>query len=93
MAEPLEHTVPAAAPPLPASEPVEVQVSQVRRWLEGYTDTAGVSHPGIITMVTELYEEAKLRRERREQIGRALTSGSLLAIIGLVGAWLKEHLK
>lgn len=93
MTDGIQHTVPAASAPSPATEPVEVQVSQVRRWLEGYTDSDGIPHPGLITMVTELYEEAKLRRERREAVGRALTSGGLLAIIGILGAWLKDHLK
>jgi hypothetical protein len=49
-------------------------------------------------MVTELYTEAKLKRERREnRFGRALASGGVLAAFGIVpGAFevdLKEHLK
>ena len=75
------------------SEPVEVQMSQVRRWLEGYVDLDNKRHPGLIEMVTELYDEAKLRRERREAFSRAVASGGILAVFGITLAWLKDHIK
>jgi hypothetical protein len=93
MPEELQTTVPAATPPpLPAPNSIEAHVAEMREWLLGHVEGA-TQHPGLLAMVKELYEEAKLRRERREAFGRALASGGVLAIIGLVGAWLKEHLK
>lgn len=93
MPEGLEHTVPSAPTSLSVRESVEEQVTKFGRWLEGYTDADGTPHPGLIVMVTELYTEAKLKRERREVFARAIASGGVLAVIGIVGAWLKEHLK
>ena len=76
-----------------APEPVENQIAQLRRWIEGYIDDKEKRHPGLIEMVGELYEELRMRRERREAIGRALTSGGIITAIGVTLAWLKEHLK
>lgn len=76
-----------------APEPLESQMAQMRRWLEGYMDDAGDRHPGVIEMVGELYTELKTRRERREAIVRALASGGVLAIVGGILAWLKDHIK
>jgi hypothetical protein len=78
---------------LPTTEPVEVQMGQVRRWLEGYVDKDNLRHPGLIEMVTELYEEAKKRRERREAFIRAIASGGILAVFGVGLTWLKDHIK
>ncbi len=44
-------------------------------------------------MVQEFYDEAKLRRERRVTLGRAIASGCVLTIVGVGLAWLKDHLK
>lgn len=82
-----EATVPAAP------EPAESQIAQLRRWLEGYVDDAGVHHSGLVEMVGELYGELKTRRERREALTRALASGSILAVFGATLVWLKEHIK
>lgn len=90
MTDELHRTIPAVTPPLLS---VEAQLEQFRRWIEGYTDEKNVHHPGIRSMVVELYEEAKLRRERREAFGRAIASGGVLAVVGLMFTWLKDHLK
>lgn len=74
-------------------EPVEAQLAQMRRWIEGYVDADGTRKPGLIELVGELYEELKMRRERREQVGRVLASGSALALLGFILNWLKDHLK
>lgn len=86
----LEHTVPAATAPLPAGD-AETYLVQVKRWLEGYVDDQNKQHPGLFAMVTELYEEAKNRRERREAFLRAVASGSALAVFGLGATWIKDH--
>lgn len=83
----LRATVPAAP------DPLEEQMAQMRRWLEGYVDGEGTRHPGLIEMVGVLFEELKTRRERREAIGRALASGGILAVVGVSLAWLKDHIK
>ncbi len=84
-----EHqaTVPAAPVPL------EDQIAQLRRWLEGYIDDNGIRRPGLVELVGKLYEELEARNERREMVGRALASGSVLAFFAFVLNWLKEHLK
>lgn len=82
-----ELTVPAANPDM------EAQLAMLRRWIEGWIDPEGRRHPGLNELVGELYEELKKRRERREQIGRVLASGSVLACLGFVLNWLKDHLK
>lgn len=74
-------------------EPLEVQLAQLRRWLEGYVDKDGKRHTGLIEMVGELFEELKTRRERREMMGRALATGSFLTILGASIVWLKDHIK
>lgn len=74
-------------------EPVESQLAQLRRWLEGFVDDKGERHPGLVEVVGELYGELKDRRERREAVGRVLASGSLLAVLGFVLNWLKDHLR
>lgn len=90
MTEPLQTTVPAAAQP----ESLDNQMAWVRRLLEGHIDPAtNIRHPGVIEMLAELYEEAKLKRERRETFWRAVASGGMLAILGIIGVWLKDHLK
>ena len=86
MTEQLHSTVPA--PP----ESPESYLIQVKRWLEGYVED-NKQFPGLIAMVTELYEEAKMRRERREAFMRAIASGGVLAVFGIGATWLKDHLK
>lgn len=75
------------------TEPVEAQLAQLRRWIEGYVNPEGERIPGLIELVGELYGELKMRRERREQIGRVLAGGSALALLSFVLNWLKDHLK
>ena len=89
MTDELHHTISQASSPL---EPPEVYLAQVKRWLEGYVED-NKQFPGLIAMVTEMYDEAKLRRERREAFARAIASGGALAIFGIAAAWLKDHLK
>ena len=91
MTEPEPAKQQGSAPLL--EEPLHVQMSLVRRWLEGYVDANNVRHPGLIEMVTEVYEEAKLRRERREAFGRAIATGGILAVFGILLTWLKDHIK
>jgi len=74
-------------------EPLEVQMAQLRRWIEGYVDPDGKRHAGLIEMVGELYDELKAKRERREAYIRAFTTGGVLSLIGVGLAWLKEHIK
>lgn len=74
-------------------EPLEVQMAQLRRWIEGYVDPEGKRHPGLIEMVGELYDELRVRRERREAYVRAFTTGGALALVGAGFAWLKDHVK
>lgn len=88
----LEHTVTAATAPLPAPGSLEAHVAEMREWLLGYVKDSK-QFPGMIAMVTELYEEAKLRRERREAFMRAIASGGVLAVVAVAFGWLKEHLK
>lgn len=76
-----------------APDPLEVRLSQMERWIEGWVDPEGKRHPGLIEMVSELHAELKARRERREEIGRVLASGSLLALLGFVLNWFSGHLK
>lgn len=87
MTEELKATVPAT------KMSIEDQMEKFRRWLEGWVDSDSQHHPGLVEMVGELYEELKIRRERREMVGRALTSGGLLAFFGVCLAWLKDHIK
>lgn len=91
MPEGLESTVPAATAPLPAVG-LEAHVAEVREWLLGSVE-GSKTKPGLIAMVTELYEEAKVRRERREALGRALASGGILAMVVATVTYLKDHLK
>ena len=89
MTDRLEHIVPAAT----TQESLREEITQLRRWLEGFVDEKGIRNPGLIESVGELYAEMKLRRERREQVGRVLATGSALAIFGFVLNWVKDHLK
>lgn len=86
MTEELHQTIPAN------SDTAENYLTQVKRWLEGYVED-NKQFPGLIAMVTELYEEAKMRRERREAFMRAIASGGVLAMFGLAATWFKDHLK
>jgi len=80
-------------PPSHQPESLEQQMAQLRKWIEGYIDDKGSRHAGLIEMVGELFEELRVKRERREVICRALGSGGILAVIGVTLAWLKDHLK
>ena len=84
-----EHssTIPAAPVDL------ESKITQIQRWIEGYVDDKGERHAGLIEMVGDLYEELKVRRERREAMVRGFTVGGVIALLSAALAWLKEHLK
>lgn len=69
------------------------QITQLRRWLEGYTDIEGRRQPGLIATVGELYEELKTRRERKEALARNLASGGVLAVFTAGIAWLMNNHK
>lgn len=89
MTEHIQTTVPAAVPP----ESLDSQMARMWRMMDGYTDANNQHHPGMVQMLTELYDDHKLRKDRRETFGRAVATGGFLTGLGLVGAWLKDHLK
>lgn len=92
MPEGLENTVPAATAPIPLRESIEAQVEEIRGWILGCVKD-GRQVVGMMSMMTELYEEAKIRRERREALGRAVASGGILAVVVATVTYLKDHLK
>lgn len=92
MPEGLEHTVPAATAPLPAAGSVEAHVTEMREWLLGSVE-GSKQKPGLIAMVTELFEEMQKRRERREAFARAIASGGVLAVGAVLMNWAKDHWK
>ena len=89
MTEELRGVVPNATAPLPVGT-LEAHMTEVREWLLGSVKD-NKSQPGLIAMVTEMWEEAKIRRERREAFGRAVASGSVIAIFIASMTYVKEH--
>jgi hypothetical protein len=84
-----ERTATVPAPP----GSVEVQLAELRRWLEGYIDSEGKRHPGVIEMVAKLHEELEKRNERYEAVKRGIAIGSFGTILAAVIVWLKDHVK
>ena len=84
-----ERTALVPAPP----GSVEVQLAELRRWLEGYIDAEGKRHPGVIEMVAKLHDELEKRNERYEALRRGVTIGTWGALVVALLAWLKDHYK
>lgn len=76
-----------------AHVPVEAQLAELRRWLEGYIDNEGKRHPGVIEMVAKLHEELEKRNERYEAIRRGVCIGFLGTIFAALIVWFKDHIK
>lgn len=88
--EQITMTIPAAKD----SDPIEAQLAQLRRWLEGYVDPGGKRHPGVIEMVARLHDELEKRNERYEAIKRGLTVGVIVSSVGaFIAAIFKDHIK
>ena len=83
----LTSTVPSA------HVPVEAQLAELRRWLEGYIDNEGKRHPGVIEMVAKLHEELEKRNERYEAIRRGVCIGFLGTLFAALIVWFKDHVK
>lgn len=86
----LKLTIPAAAP---QEETTDQKVERMERWLAGHVDKDGKHHPGLVQMVGEMYEDNKAQKERWEAVRRGLTIGGFVSSLGIVGAWLKDHIK
>lgn len=82
-----ERTATVPAPPTP----VEVQLAELRRWLEGYIDSEGKRHPGVIEMVAKLHEELEKRNERYEAIRRGVCIGFFGTAFAAIIVWFKDH--
>lgn len=76
-----------------AHVPVEAQLAELRRWLEGYIDNEGKRHPGVIEMVAKLHEELEKRNERYEAIRRGVCIGFLSTLFAALIVWFKDHYK
>jgi hypothetical protein len=91
-----EDTMTERATTVPASHQslsVEVQLAELRRWLEGYIDAEGKRHPGVIEMVAKLHDELEKRNERYEAIRRGVCVGFLGTLFAAAIVWFKDHYK
>ena len=79
--------------PVKDHETIEVQLAQLRRWLEGYVDHEGKRHPGVIEMVARLHDELEKRNDRYEAIRRGMTIAGFGTIFAAVIVWFKDHIK
>lgn len=86
----LRVTIPAAKP---VDETVDEKVERMERWLAGHVDKEGKHHPGLVQMVGEMWEDNNSKKERWEAVRRGLTIGGFVSSVGIIGAWLKDHIK
>lgn len=78
---------------IPATESRDDKVDQMMKWLAGHVDKEGKHHPGLVQMVSEMYDRDKSDRERWEAIRRGLTIGGFVSSLGIIATWLRDHIK